>query len=498
MLPKEVEASIKGIKPDDYAVKLERIENGKLPITDVIFTPYPKQALFMSMKQKIVLYGGSAGPGKSTALIHQAISLCMQNNNYSAIIFRRKIDDIVDTLVDKARSFYMQYWNTPGLMEYNEQKRILVFPQTGSKIKFDHLQNEKKTHYDHKSAEYDYIGFDELTQFEENQFFYMFTRCRSTKGYKAMIRAGSNPDGIGNNWVKNFFVKRNFSKIHREAFSSIGLDIEDEVEFIPASVYDNPFIMENDPSYIAMLKMQDYETQRSLLYGEWELSGGRHFKEFRRDIHVIPYFDPREQEDLVIATGTDDGFDPSAHCTLFGAKDHNGNIFIFDEHYAKKNYATQNISVIKEKVRDLKVRAHVADTEMWTRDQKKINAYSVADLYRQEGIPLEKATKARGIGWKLIKDLLYFEVKDGKTYVAPKLYICENCTNLISHIMESETDQVNPDDIRKIFGHDTMDALRYLVMYLAPERIKQPKRVSDMVSNTLKNFISSTSRFSRV
>jgi hypothetical protein len=294
--------------------------------------------------------------------------------------------------------------------------------------------------------------------------------------------------------VKRFFVDKEWTKEEREAFASNGMDIEKEVFFVPALLSDNPIM--DTPEYRAKLMLQSPEIVRAQLYGEWDLQSGRFFVEFNPEVHVIEPMQNDELKDMVIATGTDDGFDPSAHATLWGAKDNNGNIYVFNEHYAKKYYTDQNIQEIKARNIGLNVRAHVADTEMWTRDKKDVTSLSVAERYEKAGIGLEKATKAREIGWQLIRDLLRYEKRGGRFVVVPKLYVTKNCHNLIAHLKAARSDEKYPNDIVKVMGHDTLDALRYLVMYIAHDSIRKKEKTNFV--RDLGNKFLSKARFSNV
>ena len=52
------------------------------------------------------------------------------------------------------------------------------------------------------------IGFDELTQFEEQQYVFLFSRLRrrADVDFPLRMRAASNPGGIGHEWVKARFI----------------------------------------------------------------------------------------------------------------------------------------------------------------------------------------------------------------------------------------------------------------------------------------------------
>ena len=54
------------------------------------------------------------------------------------------------------------------------------------------------------SSEFQYIAFDELTDFEEEDYLFLFSRLRRTRCSQAKlrIRSASNPGGSGRLWVE--------------------------------------------------------------------------------------------------------------------------------------------------------------------------------------------------------------------------------------------------------------------------------------------------------
>lgn len=154
------------------------------------------------------------------------------------------------------------------------------------------------------------LVFDELTHFTESQFFYMFSRNRSTCGVKPYIRATCNPDG--ESWVAKFidwwidpetgyaiesrcgklryFIRRNnvihWSDTPRELYDEFGLITPEEkeevksVSFINAKLTDNAAMLKHDPGYIGALKAMSEFDQEQLLNGNWKIrrSAGHYFK----------------------------------------------------------------------------------------------------------------------------------------------------------------------------------------------------------------------------
>ncbi|MCI0438169.1 MAG: phage terminase large subunit [Chloroflexi bacterium] len=107
-------------------------------------------------------------------------------------------------------------------------------------------------------------GFDELTQFSEFEYRYLFSRLRRLLGSDVPIRmrAASNPGGLGHDWVRQRFL------------------IEDQVEgrmFIRATLNDNPYLDREE--YVRSLQQLDPLTRRQLLEGDWSARAeGRLFR----------------------------------------------------------------------------------------------------------------------------------------------------------------------------------------------------------------------------
>lgn len=100
-------------------------------------------------------------------------------------------------------------------------------------------------------------GFDELTQFEEKPVLYLFSRMRRLMGYPVPIRfrAAANPGGPGHDWVKARYIDQDWKKTGRI--------------FIPATLYDNAFIDQDE--YKLSLDNLDPLTKAQILNGDWEV-----------------------------------------------------------------------------------------------------------------------------------------------------------------------------------------------------------------------------------
>jgi predicted phage terminase large subunit-like protein len=140
---------------------------------------------------------------------------------------------------------------------FHGQENCWVFP-SGAKLAFGYLDTENDK-YRYQGAEFQFIGFDEVTQFTEDQYRYLFSRLRRLEQshIPLRMRAASNPGGVGHDWVKRRFIIE----------ASEGNRV-----FIPARLQENPYL--DQAGYIASLSELDPITRRQYLEGDWNARHG--------------------------------------------------------------------------------------------------------------------------------------------------------------------------------------------------------------------------------
>lgn len=282
-------------------------------MTVIEIRPQPKQELFLSSPADICIFGGSAGGGKSFASLLEPLRH-VHNPRFGAVIFRRTYPEITKEggLWDEAQRLYKQIG-----AESNKNDLSFHF-SSSAKITFASMQYEDDK-YSWKSSQIPLILFDQLESFTSGQFFYMFSRNRSTCGVKPYIRATCNPEP---GWLADFLAwwisddgyadlsragilrwmvrkgddQINWFDTEQEAKDQYPNIPAKSVTFIPATVYDNQELLKQDPGYIANLKALPLVDRERLLGdakrgGNWKIkpSAGKVFnRAWFKTVDAVP------------------------------------------------------------------------------------------------------------------------------------------------------------------------------------------------------------------
>ena len=231
-------------------------------------SPLPQQVGFLMLTCNEAIYGGAAGGGKSDALLMGGLQY-FDIPGYAGIIFRKTYGDLAlpGALMDRSKD-----WLT-GKAHWSEQNKTWTSPEGGT-LTFGYLDNDADI-YRYQSAEFQFIGFDELTQFKARQYQYLFSRLRRLKSVDIPLRmrSASNPGGQGHEWVKQRFLIE--GPTHGRPF-------------IPAKLEDNPHL--DIKEYEASLSKLDPVTRAQLRMGDWgaRQEGGMFQEQWFKIIDAAP------------------------------------------------------------------------------------------------------------------------------------------------------------------------------------------------------------------
>lgn len=245
------------------------------------------QSTFLASPADIAIYGGAAGGGKTYALLMEPLRH-IRTSGFGALLFRETYRQVMikGGMWDQSSELYRHFKPKPSFM-------LWKFP-SGATVGFSYLQHENDK-YNYDGAQIPLLGFDQLEQFSESQFFYLLARNRSTCGVRPYLRATCNPDP--DSWLAGFLSYwidqetgyaipersgklRYFVRFGEELVW--GGDPDDlrrrypsaepvSVTFVPSSVYDNKDLLEHNPEYLSRLLALPPVEQERLLRGNWKI-----------------------------------------------------------------------------------------------------------------------------------------------------------------------------------------------------------------------------------
>src|SRR6185437_6611390 len=116
------------------------------------YKPFAKQDEFHKCEAKYKLFGGAAGPGKSKALLMEAIVKAWKFPNVNTLLLRRTFPELEGSLLLYFRRDVPRGW----YRSFNEAKHTVTW-HNGSTTRFGYSQSENDI-YQYQSGEYLFIG----------------------------------------------------------------------------------------------------------------------------------------------------------------------------------------------------------------------------------------------------------------------------------------------------------------------------------------------------
>lgn len=440
----------------------------------VLWTPQRRQADFLARFEDEALYGGAAGGGKSEALVAEALRQA-HIPHYRALILRKTYPELSE-LIDKSQRYYRGAFPSA---QWSEARHMWRFP-SGAKIYFGAMQHTNDR-FKYQGRAYDYIAFDELTHFTQDEYLYLLSRNRASgPGTRVYLRASANPGGIGHGWVKARFltpappmqtiwedvqVRTPDGAVHTARRSRI---------FVPSTVFDNQILLQNDPAYAARLAALPDADRRALLYGDWDAFAGQVFSEWRADpahyadrryTHVVdPFPIPRGWR---VVRGFDFGYS-RPFSVGWWAISPDGALCRIRELYGCTGTPNEGVrwepariarEIKKIEQDDPNIRGRtvrgVADPSIFDESRGE----SVAQMMEREGIFFDRGDNSRIAGKMQVHHRLAFD-QNG----APGLTVFSTCRHFIRTVPALVYDPVNVEDVNTAMEDHIYDEMRYVVM----------------------------------
>ena len=450
-------------KPEPLQV--EQVE--EFNTREVIFEPNPgPQTEFLASTEQEVLYGGSAGGGKSYSLVADPVRY-LNNPNARMLLVRRSTEELRE-LISVSKQLYPKA--IPGI-KFMERDKTWVAP-SGATLWMSYLDRDDDV-MRYQGQAFNWIGFDELTQWPTPYpWNYMRSRLRTTKasGLPLYMRATSNPGGPGHQWVKKTFIDPNTPN---KAFWATDADSGEIIcwpkghskegqplfkrRFIPATLFDNPYLAEDGMYEANLLSLPEHQ-RRQLLEGDWDINEGAAFPEFNRKQHVIePYDIPNSWAKF---RACDYGY--GSHTgVVWIAVTPAEQLVVYREMYVSKVTATDLADMILEAEDGEKIRYGVLDSSLW--HNRGDTGPSLAEQMIMKGCRWRPSDRSRG-SRVAGKNELHRRLQVDEFTEEPRLVFFNNCTNTISQLPALPLDKNNPEDVDTNAEDHLYDALRYGVM----------------------------------
>ncbi len=418
----------------------------------------PKQKLFYDTVlnptgAKFILYAGGVGSAKTTVGCLTVITLAaLYPGDY--LVCRQFMPELKITTLKT----FLDMLPRELLVEHRVADAIVRVRSTGGKISnviFRGLEEPDK----HRSLNLNAFYIDESSQVAEEGFLLLQSRLRGPHVRKGFCT--TNPSG--HDWQYRYFVKQDMFKTEeaKKQFALIRAPSTENV-FLPAGYVES------------MLNTFSEERIQREVMASFDAFEGAVYPEFRRDLHVIkPFVIPANWTRVV---GIDHGYRNPA-CWLWGAVDGDQNLYIYREFYEKellieeivggKDGKPGVLQLMKgENIETAAIDPSTKAVRNETNGQKLCD-FEIYQKYLPDDFPLKGADNDVSSGIDRVKSYLKVDERTGK----PKLFVFENCANLIDEFCKYRFKERNYasagkanefEEPQKKDDH-AMDAIKYLV-----------------------------------
>jgi len=399
----------------------------------ISFTPKQKEVFDSDVHE--LLAEGSAGSGKSIALLASALKF-VSHPKYNALILRREFPQLGQSggIMDIANN-----WLTNTDARWSASEKTWRFP-SGASLKFGHMMNvNDKLNY--QGGSWDFIGFDELTQFTESQYLYLHSRNRHDEWVQIplRIRATTNPGGTFNRWVKNRFITPT------KKLASI--------KTVKMNLDDNPHL--NKESYLVALNNLDEQTKLHLKDGIWTETDTGIIYGCPEDniLSTIPNL-PDPVYVLAVDLGASQ-IKPTTAFVLLGYSRQIKDLVVVLE---SKAYAGLSVSDIAEIIKAYQLQYDINNIVM---DQGALGAGYITEMNDRWYIPAVGVQKANKLGYR---KLLSTAIKDNiiRIYEPENKELIEELRNLPWNEKGQDAQQGYPDHLSDALLYAYRECLEFL------------------------------------
>lgn len=449
------------------------------------YEPSERQIKFHESTAFETFFGGAAGPGKSTALCGEAITMALKYPGHRIFYFRKTLKNLRQGTLPQLMKQLGPYNALPNsqkatlpngkplIIKYNAAESKFNF-SNGSFIQFAYL-NTTADIYNYSSIEMHELLIDELTQFTEEEYEFLKTRVRADDARPLRVKSASNPGDIGHNWVKERFLESldpNINYTPEVPYDEVFEDPQTGESYTRSRVFIPAFVTDNPNKHIQLEykrnlnAIKDPQLRQALLKGDWNTFMGRVYTEWDKDIHVIRGKLPVDLELCTKFIGFDWGYRDPAVATWLALAPEN-------EHGVKRLYAYREIhetnhtpewwakmiaNIIKDEPIDFMILPHDCFSHLGGNK-------TIASIFSDHDIPYVRADSLSHAA-KMHRIAIMHQMLSLADDGLPYLQFHENCQNNISTIPTLPYSKNRPEEIDERADDHDFDSTTYALMVI--------------------------------
>jgi hypothetical protein len=469
---------------------------------EVIWVPMEgSQSAFLRCQLMEVLFHGTRGPGKTDSLLMSFAQHVGRGHGaaWRGIIFRNSYPQLADVQA-KSEKWFRRIFGDKA--KFNRAKMMWEW-DTGEVLLLRHM-NAPSDYWNYHGHEYPFIGWEELTNWPTDECYkIMISCCRSsTAGVPRMIRATTNPYGVGHTWVKDRW--RLAGNWWRYVIIEDAMDTTGRPEPVRAAIYghidENKALLAADPNYkqTIIASAANPAMAEAWLMGSWDIVAGGMFGDiWNPKVHLVdPFPIPLNWRiDRSFDWGSSRPFSVGWWAESDGSDVRlpgggwrstvRGDLFRIQEWYGwtgKPNEGTRLLASdiargIRQREANWKlldrVKAGPADSSIFDAENGNCIATDMAKKVRLEdgrevsGVLWTRADKrpgSRKTGWEQLRRVLANAERPPEgVREAPGLFVFRHCEQFIRTFPSLPRDEKDPDDVDSKVEDHIGDEARYRV-----------------------------------
>lgn len=393
------------------------------------------------------------------------------HSQFSGLLLRRTTDELRE-LIWKSQELYPKAFEGA---KWSERKNQWMF-SSGARFWLTYLERDEDV-LRYQGLSFTWVGIDEAGQYATPfALNYLRSRLRTTASDLPLFtRLSANPGNVGSGWLRKMFID---PAPAGKAFWATDIDTGKTLvyppghekagqplfrrRYIPARLKDNPFLAAGGQYEASLLSLPE-NLRRQLLEGDWSVTDGAAFSEFRPSVHTcepfeIPY-------DWKRFRSCDFGYSSHSAVHWYAIDPAYETLYVYRELYVHQMTARQLAMLVKQSEEGERIAYGVLDSSCW--HQRGQTGPSIAEEMISAGTrwrPSDRSPRSRVAGKMRLHELLQ-EKEYPDDVKRPGIVFFNTCRQIIADLPVIPADPKGSDDIDIRYASDhAYDSIRYGIM----------------------------------